>query len=111
MSIIGGSSDISVISPQEAYQAMKTSDKYILLDVRTISEYRELRIEGAKSIPLDELGSRAPAELSDNNISIFVYCRGGGRAAQAAKLLVGMGYTSVFNIGGIVNWPYDTTKG
>ena len=110
MSVISSSMNVSVISPQEAYQNMKSSDKHILLDVRTLSEYKDTRIDGAKLIPANELSSRAPMELPDKHIPIYVYCRSGARAAKAAKLLVNRGYTNVFNLGGIVNWPYGTVK-
>jgi rhodanese-related sulfurtransferase len=40
-----------------------------------------------------------------------VYCRTGRRSAIAAETLTGMGYTQVFDLGGIQSWPYDTVKG
>jgi len=84
---------------------------HILLDVRSIPEYEEERIEGAQLIPVDELRQRAPAELPDKQIPVFVYCRSGARAASAVQLLSGMGYTNVMNMGGIIDWPYETAKG
>ena len=103
-------SKITVISPQEAKKMMSQSDNYILLDVRTRAEYDQARIEGAKSIPLDELNLRAPVELPDKNIPVFVYCHSGARAAKAADLLAGMGYTNILNFGGIISWPYEKVK-
>jgi len=111
MSTLAARANASAISPQEAYQIMTSSDPYILLDVRTTSEYKEARIDGAKSIPVDELSRRAPADLPDKHVPVFIYCRGGARAAIAAKLLVGLGYTNARNMGGIASWPYGTMKG
>jgi rhodanese-related sulfurtransferase len=111
MGMFNTGADFSLISPQEAHQAMSASDQYILLDVRTASEYKEVRIDGAKLIPVDELSRRAPRELPDKHIPVFTYCRSGIRAATAAKLLTGMGYTKVFSIGGIASWPYGIIKG
>jgi len=99
------------MSPQEAYQAMKEPNPYVLLDVRSLSEYREIRIGGANLIPLGELSSRAPLELLGKNVPIYVYCRSGARAGKAAQLLAEMGYERVYDIGGIANWPYETIKG
>ena len=90
---------------------MTVSDTHVLLDVRTPSEYRQVRINGAKLIPVDELGHRAPGELPDKHIPIFVYCQSGARAAKAAGLLSGMGYTNVVSFGGISNWPYEVARG
>jgi len=89
---------------------MSTSDEYILLDVRSAAEYKETRIAGAKLIPVDELGRRAPVELSDKHIPIFIYCRSGARAARAADFLAGIGYTSVYSFGGIMNWQFGTVR-
>jgi len=40
-----------------------------------------------------------------------VYCRSGQRATTAAHQLIAMGYTNVYNMGGIINWNYSTEKG
>ena len=100
-----------VISPQEAHKMMKGSDNYILLDVRTPSEYAQVRIDGAKLIPVDELGKRASVELPDKHIPVLIYCHSGMRAERAAETLANMGYTEIFSFGGIMNWKYETVKG
>jgi len=100
-----------VISPQEARRMMEYSDHYILLDVRTPSEYAQIRIDGAKLIPVDELVRRAPDELPDKHIPVLVYCHSGVRAERAAEILIQMGYADVFSFGGIMNWTYETIKG
>lgn len=102
---------VTVISPQEARKIMTQSDSadnYVLLDVRTPLEYEQIRIAGARLIPVDELERRAPAELPDKNIPILVYCKSGMRALKAAETLVNMGYANVRSFGGILNWPYET---
>jgi len=111
LNIFESSKKTATMSPLEAYKAMQASNRYVLLDVRSFSEYREIRIGGANLIPLGELSSRAPSELLDKNVPIYVYCRSGARAGRAARLLTEMGYKRVFDIGGIVNWPYETVKG
>ena len=99
------------ISPQEAYRLMRQPGEYILLDVRTREEYAQAHIPGAKPIPVDELAGRASAELPDKQVPVYVYCHSGARAARAAGLLAGMGYTDVFHFGGIIDWPYEVAKG
>ena len=83
---------------------------YILLDVRTAEEFREIRIAGAVLIPDNEIRGRAAAELSDKNAVILVYCRSGRRSANAAYELIGMGYKNVYDFGGIIDWPYSTIR-
>jgi len=42
--------------------------------------------------------------LSDNNQIILIYCRTGNRSKQAAGKLAAMGYTNIYEFGGIVDW-------
>ena len=99
------------ISPAEARQIMQEKDDYILLDVRTDDEFKEKRIDGAILIPDYEIGDRAEIELPDKDALILVYCRSGRRSANAADELIEMGYTNVYDFGGIIDWPYDTVSG
>jgi len=99
------------ISAQEAHRIMSEGGNFVLLDVRTPGEYRQVRIDGAKLIPVDELARRAAAELPDKDARILVYCQSGARAGTAAKMLTQMGYTDVSNFGGIMGWPYETVRG
>ena len=98
------------ITPQQAKKMMGEGDPYIILDVRTEAEFNEIHIEGATLIPLNEISSRAQTGLPDKNMLVFIYCRSGGRSANAAHELVKMGYTNVYDIGGIISWPYETVK-
>ena len=90
---------------------MDKGNPYVLLDVRTESEFREIRISGAILIPDNEIRSRAKTELPDKEILILVYCRSGRRSANAARELVSLGYTNVCDFGGIIDWPYQTISG
>jgi len=97
------------ISGEEAHRMMQGSDSFILLDVRTYEEYRERRIEGAVLIPHNEIASRAVNELPDKNMLILVYCRTGRRSEIAANELIAMGFTNVYDFGGIeTDWPFET---
>ena len=98
------------VSPEQAKEMMNKGNSYTLLDVRTEAEFREQRIKGAVLLPNVEIKNRAGTELPDKNALIFVYCRSGVRSAGAAKELVSMGYTNVYDIGGIINWPYETVR-
>ena len=107
------SSDASVyqrISTVEAIQMMDELDTYIILDVRSESEFEAQHINGAILIPVSELRSRAEKELPDKDAVIFVYCRAGNRSAEAARLLISMGYTNVYDMGGIGDWPNETVS-
>ena len=99
-----------VISSSEAKELMEGEDNYTLLDVRTEEEFLEGHIQGAILIPYDEMINRVEAELTDKDIAILIYCRSGRRSAIAADILASMGYTRVYDFGGILDWPYEVVR-
>jgi len=107
---IDNSEDIIVeyikLTAEEAYNMMNELKDYILLDVRTDEEYREKHIIGSVLIPDYEIKTRAESELPDKNAAIFIYCRTGRRSADAAKILINLGYKKVYDFGGIYDWHY-----
>jgi len=98
------------ISASEARNMMAELDDFILLDVRTAQEFSQGHIEGAILISEDVLQVRAGDELLDKDAIIFVYCRSGRRSASAARTLVDLGYTNVYDFGGIESWPYEVVR-
>jgi len=94
------------ISPQEAKEMIDANPGAIVLDVRTDGEFQMGHIHGARSLPLDQIDSKASTALPDKNALILVYCQGGTRSKAAANKLVAMGYTRVYDFGGIISWPY-----
>lgn len=97
------------IKPQVAHERLEKEKNIVLLDVRTMEEYQESHISNSILIPLDNLKEQVTETIQDKDTVIFVYCRSGNRSTEAAKILVDLGYTKVFNIdGGIKNWPYET---
>ena len=41
---------------------------------------------------------------------VLVYCRSGNRSKTASAYLADLGYTNVYEFGGIMEWPYETVK-
>lgn len=102
------SAEYHKITAAEAKKQIDENKDMILVDVRTESEYNEKHIEGALLIPDNEIAERASTELPDKDADIFLYCRSGNRSETAAKKLVELGYTNVYDFGGINDYPYDT---
>lgn len=94
------------ISPPEALELLSGQESVLFLDVRTQAEYDQGHLEGAVLIPGTELSHRVLAELPDKGALIILYCRSGNRSATAAKELADLGYTQVYDLGGIIDWPY-----
>ncbi|MDF2589255.1 MAG: Rhodanese domain protein [Anaerocolumna sp.] len=103
------SSDLtySKITSEEANEMMEDDNSITILDVRTAEEYNSGHIEGAINIPDTEIVDKALELLDDKTDTILVYCRSGRRSALAAANLVKLGYTNVYDFGGIIDWEYD----
>ena len=86
---------------------MSRDDGHILVDVRRQDEYDEGHIPGAILIPNESIGSDAPEALPDYDQIILLYCRTGNRSKQAAEKLAAIGYTNVYEFGGISTWTGD----
>ena len=99
-----------MITPAEAKDIMDKQADYIILDVRTEEEFAEGHIAGAILIPDYEIEKKAETVLTDKDQQILVYCRSGRRSKNAASQLAKLGYTNVKDFGGIIDWPYETTK-
>ena len=92
------------ISMEEAVDMMAKEENYIILDVRTAEEFAEKHIPNAINIPNETIGSEELAELPDKNQMILVYCRSGNRSKQASEKLAALGYTNIYEFGGINDW-------
>ena len=106
------SSDASYtqITQEEAKVMMDKNDGHIIVDVRRQDEYDTGHIPGAVLIPNESIADKQPEELPDLDQIILVYCRSGRRSKEAAQKLADMGYTNVYEFGGIIDWPYEVEK-
>ena len=101
----------SQISQEEAKQMMEKDDGHVIVDVRRQDEYDAGHIPGAVLIPNESIGTERPEELPDLNQIILIYCRSGNRSKQAAQKLFDMGYTNIYEFGGIIDWTGDVVTG
>ena len=99
-----------MISYKEAKQMMDGQKDSLILDVRTEDEYERGHIPQAVLLPLDTIEEDASSELPKKDQTILVYCRSGVRSKIAARILDAMGYTNVYEFGGILEWPYEITR-
>lgn len=87
----------------EQARALIDSDRHVLVvDVRTQDEYIGGHLVGAQNIDVTDAGlwQRRTAPL-DRDRPTVVYCRSGSRSADAARKLVEMGFTEVYDLGGV----------
>jgi rhodanese-related sulfurtransferase len=92
----------TTISPSRLNELNNAGEKLELIDVRTPVEYRELHVEFARNVPLDQLNpsSVIAARSGTADQPLYVVCRSGGRSEQACDRFVQAGYTNVVNVEG-----------
>ena len=73
-------------------------------DARSPQEFQQGHIPGAILLPLDQLEDEIAYLIAAYDQSIYLYCRSGRRSALAADILRDMGYTAVYDLGGIIDW-------
>ena len=95
------------IDQETAKSMMTAKDGHIIVDVRRQDEFDSGHIPGAICIPNESIGCDSPEDLPDYDQIILVYCRSGRRSKEAAQKLVGMGYSNVYEFGGIIDWTGD----
>ncbi|PRR82640.1 rhodanese-like domain-containing protein [Clostridium vincentii] len=101
---------VTKISSEDAKKIMDEDKNIVILDVRTEDEYNSGHIENSILISVDDLEDNAEEILKDKDQKILVYCRTGNRSNTAGKTLNEMGYTNVYDFGGINSWKYELVK-
>ena len=95
------------ITQEEAKDMMDAGD-VVVLDVREQSEFDAGHIPGAVLLPVGTIAKdTAAAVIPEPDTVVLVYCRSGNRSKTASQALADLGYTNVYEFGGINDWPYD----
>ena len=78
-------------------------DGAVLVDVRTLAEYKSGHLDEAVNLPVETIADTIDNEISDKDTKIVLYCRSGNRSATAGQTLIDMGYKNVYDMGGMSN--------
>ncbi len=94
------------LSQQDWSTKLSETENAIVLDVRTEDECADGIIPNAIIIDIYEgQGFVYKVEELDKTKDIFVYCKSGGRSAQACAVMNQLGFETTYNlIGGFTNW-------
>lgn len=87
-------------------KSMILDSEYILIDVRTQSEYNFMHIINSVNIPVEKI--RMCENEYRTKKGIIVYCSTGQRTKEAIKILNNLGYSNIFiwEYGSLTNFPY-----
>ena len=97
------------ISAEEAKSVMDENTDAVILDVREQDEYDSGHIPGAVLLPVGTIDETTAAEvIPEKDSTVLVYCRSGNRSKTASSALADLGYTNIYEFGGINTWPYET---
>jgi len=102
---VGVDAEFGSMTQREAYELLNNGSDVILLDVRSEEEFLGGHVEGSVLLPLPELGEFAESVLQDKSATILVICNSGNRSQTASQELANLGYTNVYDIGGVLTWP------
>ena len=93
---------------QEEAKIMMDSRNVIILDVREQSEFDDGHIPEAVLMPVGTISEATVAGvIPEKDSTVLVYCRSGNRSKTASQALADMGYTNIYEFGGINTWPYE----
>ena len=87
-----------------AQEMMATMD-VLLFDVRSQDSFDSGHIKGAFLLPSHPTPEEMAVLAPDKNQTILLYCERGNTSASTAIILADMGYTNVYDLGSIRDWP------
>ena len=94
------------ITVTELGKKLKSHEKFILLDVRELSELDHAKVtdDRLEVVPMSRLANEGVAALSDSarsqEVPVYVLCHHGSRSMQVTLWLAQQGYKNVINVSG-----------
>ena len=99
------------ITAEEAKSMMVEQPDAVILDVREQDEYDAGHIPGAVLLPVGTINEETAASaIPEKDAVVLVYCRSGNRSKTASQALADLGYTQIYEFGGIKDWPYEVER-
>ncbi|HSI64533.1 MAG TPA: rhodanese-like domain-containing protein [Candidatus Saccharimonadia bacterium] len=98
---------MKTISPKELHERQQRGEPMHLLDVRTPAEHAEVHVPGVHLVPLDRLDAAQMARTKGftPDTPLYILCRSGSRAKQAAEKLERAGFSLCQVVeGGTMGW-------
>lgn len=89
----------------EEFKQLTEAESGILLDVRTLNEYKNGHLKNAGQLNYYSFSFKRKLLLLPKDQPIYLYCNTGWRSERAAKILSRNGYKEIYNLEhGIMEW-------
>jgi rhodanese-related sulfurtransferase len=94
------------ITVTDLSEKLKSEDKFILLDVRELTEldYAKIEDDRLEVTPMSRLAQEGPDALSESvraqDVPVYIMCHHGSRSAQVTAWLAQQGWKNVVNVRG-----------
>lgn len=100
------------ITPREVKKLIDDKADFVFIDCRRQNEWDITHIDGARLLPVQELGARIGEFEGLEDKQIVVHCKSGGRSLQFTQILRQQGFDNVRSMaGGILLWNKDVNPG
>jgi adenylyltransferase/sulfurtransferase len=100
------------VTPREVKALLDKGEKFVFIDCRLPNEYQITHIEGAKLMPLQQIGQHMNELKPHAQEKVVVHCRSGSRSMQFTQILRQQGFKDVKSMaGGILLWNKDINPG
>lgn len=100
------------LSQEDWTKQLEEDNKSVVLDVRTQEEVEIGMIPNALHIDIYKgQGFIEAIEKLDKTKNYYVYCRSGGRSAQACAIMTQIGFNNAYNlVGGFIEWQGEVAN-
>ncbi|MCB9489686.1 MAG: rhodanese-like domain-containing protein [Deltaproteobacteria bacterium] len=97
--------NVEEISATELARALKAGEAVQIVDVRTVVEFRQSRIAGARHLPITDFQQTTLAALAfDADRPIVAICRSAHRSLPAVRKMTRWGFRARQLQGGMLAW-------
>ncbi len=96
---------VQLLAPQAYAEQLKSSSGASIIDVRTPEEFKGGHLKESVNFNIYDADFDTRIGKLDRSSPVFVYCKAGGRSADAAERLKKLGFASIYDLkGGFMAW-------
>jgi len=100
--------NVSPIQADEVIRANKDNANFVIIDVRTPSEYAGEHLAEAINLDINASDFKDKLNLLDKSKTYLVYCRTANRSSSAVQIMAELGFKDIYHMtGGIVEWQAE----